>query len=91
MKAYLAVKDGLNYQRSEQLQNAMFLLQNSDKAWITQLLLTAQTLSPKPLLSQIQETKLVILYFICFKSMIKHFYLHITFCVNFAQTCCHTL
>ena len=27
---------------------------------------------PTPLLSQIEETKLVILYFICFKSMIKH-------------------
>ena len=68
MKEYQGVKYGLNYQRSEQLYrmqcNAMFLLQNSDKAWITQLLLTAQTLSPKPLLSQIQETKLVILYFI---------------------------
>ena len=38
MKANQAVKDGFNYQRSEQLHHAMFLLQHSDTAWITQLI-----------------------------------------------------
>ena len=53
-----AVKDGLPELRTT-IENATYLLQHSDIAWITQLTLTAQNLTINLFLSQIEKAKIL--------------------------------